>query len=121
MSKFKFAILWTFILLAAAYDTYFAWQHRAALESWELNPVAVWAASSIGLDALFAFKALGMLFATTVAWYCRVRYARLGQAMTAIIGGAYALLLVHYVIGYQQPTHAQRLEMRASVDFRHAP
>jgi hypothetical protein len=73
------------------------------------------------------FKACGTVFAASMAWYCRRRRVFLGRAMTAIIAGAYALLLVHYVVGFREPTyprtHPQQMvsAIEASVEFRPLP
>jgi hypothetical protein len=105
MTKLWFAISWGFILAAASYDGYFAWHYRAVIESWELNPFALWVAANCGLGAVVLFKACGTLFAASLAWYCRRRHVFLGRGMTAIIAAAYALLAVHYVVGFHEPTY----------------
>src|SRR5713101_9720841 len=70
-----FTLAWAFIFLAATYDTYFAWQYRAALNAWEMNPFILWLASVGGLASVFTLKLATMIFSTGMAIYChRQRY-----------------------------------------------
>ena len=32
--------VWSFVVIAAVYDSYFAWREQAAIDVWEMNPVA---------------------------------------------------------------------------------
>jgi hypothetical protein len=103
MGKTRFALIWLFIFLAAAYDGYFAWNYRAVFGLWEQNPFARWVESQFGLIVLFAFKFLGLAFAAGMAVYCRLsRRQLLEYPITAIIGSAYLLLATHYALGFQQ-------------------
>jgi hypothetical protein len=100
MRSVRFGLAWTFIVLVAAYDSHFAWQHRRVLLTWEMNPVACWTFELLGLEAVFLFKALGLAFAMGLAGYCHVRRPRLETPFTLIIGCVYLLLSVHYLIGH---------------------
>jgi hypothetical protein len=97
-----FASAWAFIFSAAAYDCYFAWQHRAVMPSWELNPLARWAAGQFGLAAVFGLKFVGLSFAACLAAYCRRRRRGLGRALTLSALGVYALLSLHYLVSHAQ-------------------
>ncbi len=99
MKGIAFTFTWAFILLAAAYDGYFAWQNRADFEIWELNPLACWVVRNFRIEVLGGLKAIGILFATGVATYCLRRRNRLAMPMTMIIGCSYFLLTMHYVAG----------------------
>lgn len=103
MRRFLFPAVWGFIFLAAVYDSYFAWQYREVLHSWELNPLVRWAAERVGLVAIFGFKFAALVFALALAWHCRRGHHQLGHALTVIAAGAYALLMLHYVVEYQKP------------------
>jgi hypothetical protein len=98
-----FALAWTFIFAAALHDADFAWQNRAELQTWELNPVARWATEQLGLGAVFGFKLVSLLFAAGLAVYCRCRRRKLERPLTLIIAGVYALLCVHYVLAARRP------------------
>jgi hypothetical protein len=100
MPRPVFLLAWTFILGVAAYDTYFAWRYRAIFLNWEMNALACWLAQVGGLGVVFAFKALGMAFATIMAVYCHRRRHRLLIPFTLIIGCAYLWLAFHYVAGH---------------------
>jgi hypothetical protein len=97
-----FGLAWAFILLAAAYDTYFAWQYWSVLDAWEMNPVIVWLASYAGLPGVFTFKLFSMVFSTGLAIFCHHRRHRLEIPFTLVIGGAYFLLSFHYIMSYLQ-------------------
>jgi hypothetical protein len=100
MRRTFFILAWAFILCAAAYDTYFAWYYREVLLKWEMNGLVRWAGQMFGLEAVFAFKVLGMAFATGMAIYCHRRRHRLEIPLTLIIGCSYLLLSLHYVAGH---------------------
>jgi len=99
-----FAIAWTTALLVAGYDCYFAWHYREVLASWELNPLVLWSAARIGLLAVIGIKLVGLTLAAGLAWHCRRARPPLSRSLTQFVFGVYALLAVHYVVGYQQPT-----------------
>ena len=42
------AAVWSFVVVAACYDAYFAWREQAALDAWEVNPVAAPGRGSAG-------------------------------------------------------------------------
>jgi len=90
---------WVFIFLAAGYDSHFAWRYREALQGWELNPVARWAAGQLGLAAVLAFKFAGLAFAAGLAAYCVRRRAGLARVLTVAALGVYGLLALHYAVG----------------------
>jgi hypothetical protein len=94
-----FSVTWSFILAVAAYDSHFAWRYRTELQDWELNPVASWSASVVGLPAVLGFKIATITLAMALAAYCRYRHHRLAMPMTVIIGAAYLLLSVYYFVG----------------------
>jgi hypothetical protein len=98
-----FSLAWLFIGSTALYDAHFAWQYRAELQSWELNPLARWCAGNLGLVAVFAFKLAGLLFAGGLAIYCRCCRPRLEPLLTLTIAGVYALLALHYLHIAHQP------------------
>jgi hypothetical protein len=93
-----FTFSWSFILLAAAYDAYFAWQYRAVLDAWEMNPFILWLAGVGGLASVFAFKLLSMAFSTGLAIVCHYRRHRLEIPFTLIVAAAYLALSVHYLM-----------------------
>jgi hypothetical protein len=97
MLRSLFVLAWAFIFLAAAYDTYFAWQYRAVLETWELNPLARWVGGLWGLPAVFGFKFGGLVYAAGLALYCGRRHHWMQWPLTLVITGAYAALSLHYV------------------------
>jgi hypothetical protein len=100
MKTVPFVGVWTFVLLAAGYDTYFAWQYRAGFQKWEMNSFVCWLAEAFGLGAVFGFKVVGMAFATAVAVYCHRHQPRLEISLSLIIGSVYLLLSVHYLVGF---------------------
>jgi hypothetical protein len=93
-----FTFSWSFILLAAAYDSYFAWQYRAVLDAWEMNPFILWLAGVGGLASVFTFKLLSTVFSTGLAIICHYRRHRLEIPFTLIVGTAYLALSVHYLM-----------------------
>jgi hypothetical protein len=117
-----FSLPWLFVFAAAVFDCWFAWHYRGVLAAWELNPLARWSVATAGLYGVFAFKFLGLVFAMAVAWHCGLRRRWLGSALTAVVAGAYLLLLVHYAVGYAQPPayevaarDGQTIELRAAL------
>jgi hypothetical protein len=106
MRRALFGLAWVFILLAAAYDSHFAWKYREAMLEWELNPLACWAVAEIGLGAVLAFKFGGLAFAGGLAAYCRRRRRSLAWHLTLAIGVAYGLLSLHYFFGFHRPDYA---------------
>ena len=109
-----FGLLWSFIFLAAAYDTYFAWRHRASFDEWEMNPRARWGAGEFGLPAVFAFKFAWLLVAASLSglglWLGRPA----GRAATILIAACYAILVVHYIA--TDPREAGELARRRLCD-----
>ena len=97
-----FACSWSFILLAAAYDSYFAWQYRAVLDAWEMNPFILWLAGVGGLTSVFMLKFLCTVFSTGLAVICHYRRHRLEIPFTLVVGSAYLALSVHYLMGLLQ-------------------
>jgi hypothetical protein len=97
-----FTGIWMLIFLSASYDAYFAWQYRAVLDVWEMNPFVLWLAGVGGLASVFAFKLFSMVFSAVLAAYCHSRRHRLEVPFTAIIGGAYFVLSFHYLISHLQ-------------------
>jgi len=97
-----FSVIWALILVAASYDAYFAWQYRAVLDSWEMNPFILWLAGVGGLASVFAFKLFSMVFSAILAGYCHHRRHRLEVPFTAVVGGVYFLLSFHYLISNLQ-------------------
>jgi hypothetical protein len=97
-----FSLTWVLILLSAAYDCYFAWQYRAVLEAWEMNPFILWLAGVGGLASVFLFKLCTMIFSTVLAAVCHHRRHRLEIPFTVIVGGAYFILSFHYLISQLQ-------------------
>jgi hypothetical protein len=107
MKGIVFTAIWCLILLAAGYDGYFAWQNQPHFVNWEMNPFACWLARSCCLEAVVVFKAVGMLFAATMAFLCRRQRNRLALLLTAIVGCCYFLLSVHYLVEFiSEPPNA---------------
>ncbi len=99
MGKVLLALAWAFILGVAAYDIYFAWQHRAFFDSWELNPLARWVAGHFGFAALLGFKAAVIGFGGLVAVLCYRHRRRLTACVyTTIVGGLHLGLSLVYVV-----------------------
>lgn len=92
------AATWVFVFCVAAEDGRFAWQNRQELADWELNPLAAWMGSALGVQALLGFKATGLVFAFVMAAYCRSRGNGIGKWLTAVAGAVYLLLFLHYSI-----------------------
>jgi hypothetical protein len=97
-----FTLSWSFILLAAAYDSYFAWQYRTVLDAWEMNPFILWLAGVGGLATVLAFKLFAMVLSTGLAIICHFRRHRLEIPLTLVVGSAYLALSVHYVMSNLQ-------------------
>jgi hypothetical protein len=91
-------VSWLLIAAAALYDGYFAWQYRAALGAWEVNPVARWATDSFGLPLVLAFKAGTVLFAAGTTWYCARRNRTLAKGLTGVAGCLYLVLSANYAL-----------------------
>jgi hypothetical protein len=91
------AAVWSFVVIAAGYDSYFAWREQAAIDAWEVNPVARWAAGALGLKTLIGFKAGGIAYGLGLAVFCHRHYHKLGRRLTTTAGSAYLLLSAYYV------------------------
>ncbi len=76
-----FAAAWLLIVVAAGYDTYFAWREREAFELWEMNPIVRWTAKAGGLQAVFLFKAAGLAFGIGLAIYCHFNRSATGTTV----------------------------------------
>jgi hypothetical protein len=94
---------WSFVLIIAGYDLYFAWQHRAFFHIWELNPLARWIAQDYGLTVVFAVKIVLLVFGVAVAAYCHLRRHYLELPYTLIVSGIHLLLSLHYIMGHVIP------------------
>lgn len=98
--KNAFVVLaWIFVVVVAVYDVYFAWQHRAFFNVWEMNPFARWIAQDFGLNVLFLLKIGLLVFGAAVAAYCHVRRHYLELPYTLIVSVVHLLLSLHYLIG----------------------
>ncbi len=100
MRTLLFGLAWMFVMLAAGYDAYFAWQFRGVFEIWEMNPLACWAARVGGLEVVFVFKLTATIFASGTAAYCHFRRHRLEMPFTLAIFGIYLLLCAHYFLSH---------------------
>jgi hypothetical protein len=89
--------VWSFVVVAAGYDSYFAWREQAAIDAWEMNPVARWAAGTLGVQTLIGLKAAGLAYGLALAVFCHRHYHRLGRRLTMTAGSAYFVLSVYYV------------------------
>jgi len=100
MGKLFLALAWAFIVGVAAYDTYFAWQHWAVFDAWEMNPLARWVAGHFGFGVLCGFKAAAVAFSALVAVAC-YRYRRWLTTCiyTTVVGGLHLGLSLLYVFG----------------------
>jgi hypothetical protein len=112
MRNILLVISWLLISLAAVYDGYFAWENRSDLATWEINPLARWAAQAIGLVAVLAFKALVLALGVGIALVGNRRQPRLVWSMTIAVGLPYAVLSLYY---WTAPH--QQLEARAPRPF----
>jgi hypothetical protein len=97
MRKILLAISWLMISFAAAYDGYFAWENRNDLATWEVNPLARWAAQAIGLVAVLVFKGIVLALGAGTALYGYRRNRRLVWSMTAVVGVPYTVLSLYYL------------------------
>jgi hypothetical protein len=97
-----FTLTWILIILAASYDAYFAWQYRAVLDAWEMNPVILWLAGVGGVASVFLFKFFSMVFTTLVAIHCHHRRHRWEVPFTLVVAGVYFLLSFHYLVSHLQ-------------------
>jgi hypothetical protein len=98
-----FGLAWGFVFAVAAYDVYFAWEHRDTFMEWELNPAARWGSEHFGLPAVFTFKFAGLILAAFVAAWCLSRRRRSGLYMTLITASAHAILLFLYASHSPEP------------------
>jgi hypothetical protein len=114
MGKPSVILIWTFVIVCASYDSWFAWNHQKELQAWELNPFVCWAAQAFGLATVIAFKASGIIFAAWLAAYCYKRHYGLSQSLTAVAGVAYLLVGALYCADYIPPLGAggQQVETR---------
>ena len=87
---------WLLIVVAAGYDTYFAWREREAFELWEMNPIVRWTAKAGGLQVVFLFKAAGLAFGIGLAIYCHFTNPRLARRFTTVVGSTYLSLSLYY-------------------------
>src|SRR3984893_10168828 len=91
------AAVWSFVVIAAGYDSYFAWREQAAIDAWEMNPVARWAAGALGVQTLIGFKAAGIAYGLGLAVFCHRHHHTLGRRLTTTAGSAYLLLSAYYI------------------------
>jgi hypothetical protein len=91
------AVVWSFVVCAAAYDSYFAWREQRTIEFWEMNPVARWTVEALGFETLIGFKAAGIAYGFGLAIFCYWRHDKLGRRLTMAAGSAYVLLTAYYV------------------------
>jgi len=103
MKGIVFASIWCLVLLAAGYDGYFALEHRADFESWEINPVARWVTQNFCIEAMVAVKAAGLIFATIVAFCCHRLRHRLEIPLTVFVSCCYVFLSIHYAVAFMSP------------------
>ena len=90
------AAAWLLIVVAAGYDTYFAWREREAFELWKMNPIVRWTAKAGGLQTVFLFKAAGLVFGIGMAIYCHFNNPRLARRFTTVVGSTYLGLSLYY-------------------------
>jgi hypothetical protein len=90
--------IWGFVSYVAIDDGHFAWQHRDDLATWEVNPLARWMASELGVEVLLGFKVAGLAFAFAIAAYCRVRQLGLEKWLTCVAGAVYLVLFLQYAM-----------------------
>jgi hypothetical protein len=94
-----FVLAWTFVILVAAYDSFFAWDHRDQFAFWEVNPVARWLDQLFGLAGVLVVKIIALAFGALVAAYCQQRRHRLAAPYTLLVSGVHLALSVHYLVG----------------------
>jgi hypothetical protein len=93
-----FGFLWTFAIAAAAFDAYFAWQHRAGFEIWELNPLICWMSHAGGFESVIWFKVVTTLFAAALALLCHFRRHWLEIPFTSMVTAIFFCLSIHYMV-----------------------
>jgi hypothetical protein len=96
-----FSLLWSFTTFAASYDAYFAWQHQAGFETWELNPFVCWLAAVGGLQAVIGFKVVTTVFAMGLGFLCRWRQHWLERPLTLVVASIFLGLSVYYVAAFK--------------------
>ena len=96
-----FGLLWSFTTFAAIYDAYFAWQHQAGFETWELNPFVCWLATVGGLEAVIGFKVVTTVFAMGLGFLCRWRQHWLEMPLTLSVASIFLGLSVYYVAAFK--------------------
>lgn len=96
MKAARFVAGWGFVLLAATFDSWFAWRHAATLPCWELNPVACHLAA-YGIGAVLALK-LGLAVPLGLSLHWRARRPALSWRLTRMACVCYLLLLLCYVL-----------------------
>jgi len=95
--------VWAFIFAAAAYDAWFAWQHRDLIEFWEQNPFAAWAIDAFGLMFFLFLKFVCLSFAAAMAAYCWMRMRKsLVWPLTLTIALAYGTLSAFYLANFDE-------------------
>jgi hypothetical protein len=105
-----FLLTWLFTIFAAVFDAYFAWNHRAGLQNWELNPFICWLAGIGGIETVLGFKAITTIFATGIGFFCRRRQHWLAMPFTLAVAGIFIFLSVYYVIALHSAPPWQREE-----------
>jgi len=96
-----FGFLWSFITFAAIYDAYFAWQHQAGFETWELNPFVCWLATVGGLETVIGFKVVTTVFAMALGYLCRRRQHWLEMPLTLSVASIFLGLSVYYIAAFK--------------------
>jgi hypothetical protein len=100
MGKSLLAFAWVFIFGVAAYDIYFAWQHWAFFDAWEMNPLARWVAHHFGFAVLCGLKVAAIGFGGLVAVVGYRHRRRLTTFIyTTVVGGLHVALSLTYVLG----------------------
>jgi hypothetical protein len=94
-----FLLAWAFVIVVAAYDGFFAWDHREQFTFWEMNPIACWVARLFGLGVVLLGKSMAVAFGASVAAYCHQRRHPLETPYTLVVSGLHLVLSVHYLIG----------------------
>ncbi len=80
------------------FDAYFAWQHRAGFESWEMNPLTCWMAQAGGFESVIWFKVVTTVFAAALAFLCHFRRHWLEIPFTSMVTAIFICLSIHYLI-----------------------
>jgi hypothetical protein len=100
MGKWLLGFAWSFIVVVAAYDTYFAWRYWAVFQLWEMNPLARWVGSQFGFGGIFGLKAGVISFSALVAVAGYRHRRRLTTFIyTTVIGGLHVALSLVYLLG----------------------